>query len=786
MTKAFLKWSCATVIGALLMPFIVFLCSLTMLRQIPPLSAAAVAAGICFFAWTLYLNFNKYKSSLESFLDRVSDCQWRWIQELPERSVVPCIFLTAALSLYLELSVIRWQAGLFEIFSFYKNFGMLSCFAGLGIGYCISRSKQSLLICTAPLLAVQQLVLISLRYGVNIALLRSIRTLPVHEQLNMGMSDTVSWTENIALYVMLSVVISLTILAFVPIGQLCGQFMSRTTSLKSYGTNLLGSLCGIIMMIATSAFNTPPAIWFAIVYTGLALWTIHDKPSTRVWLGSSLVAMLALCWNVEFGYERVFSPYQLLERGPEIHGWSSLRAAGLYYQRALDLSLSARRAYPDLEKQGSYYDLPYLLKPAPANVAVCGAGLGNDVATALRNGAGTVYAAEIDPCIAKWGKMYHPEAPYSNPRVHLLIDDARAFMRQTQKQFDLIVFGLLDSHTLTDSSSSLRIDSYIYTLESFKDSRAHLQKDGVMALSFAVTSKDLMQKLYRMMTIAFDGHPPVCIGTNYDDCISFFQNKDGTLQLPTYLGHRFVDLGSLLKNTPDNIDCSTDDWPFFYMKMRCWPVSYLPMLTLLVLLTYAINKSLTVEGASTTPMRKAQFFLLGAGFMLIETKAITELGLHFGNTWQITGTVIAVVLILGFLGNLIVAAKNIKDSRIPYALALCLIGFSWYLSASGGFPSTEIGKVETIAALLGPLLFSGMTFSILVSDESDVTTAMRWNLLGAIFGGILEYTAMYTGYRTLYLVATVIYGVSLVCCLLGARFATANQIGGASVPPPSN
>jgi hypothetical protein len=30
------------------------------------------------------------------------------------------------------------------------------------------------------------------------------------------------------------------------------------------------------------------------------------------------------------------------------------------------------------------------------------------------------------------------------------------------------------------------------------------------------------------------------------------------------------------------------------------------------------------------------FFLLGAGFM-VETKAITELGLSFGNTWQVVG-----------------------------------------------------------------------------------------------------------------------------------------------------
>ena len=44
----------------------------------------------------------------------------------------------------------------------------------------------------------------------------------------------------------------------------------------------------------------------------------------------------------------------------------------------------------------------------------------------------------------------------------------------------------------------------------------------------------------------------------------------------------------------------------------------------------------SVDRSSNHPLcRCGPFFLLGAGFMLVETKNITELGLGFGNSWQV-------------------------------------------------------------------------------------------------------------------------------------------------------
>ena len=68
------------------------------------------------------------------------------------------------------------------------------------------------------------------------------------------------------------------------------------------------------------------------------------------------------------------------------------------------------------------------------HVLIVGAGNGNDVAVALAQGAQSVDAVEIDPGIAEIGRRRHPNRPYQDPRVHLVVDDGRAFLQRTSTQ----------------------------------------------------------------------------------------------------------------------------------------------------------------------------------------------------------------------------------------------------------------------------------------------------------------------------------------------------------------
>ena len=47
-------------------------------------------------------------------------------------------------------------------------------------------------------------------------------------------------------------------------------------------------------------------------------------------------------------------------------------------------------------------------------------------------------------------------------------------------------------------------------------------------------------------------------------------------------------------------------------------------------------------------------FFLGAGFMLVETKAVVHMALLFGSTWMVNSVVFFAVLVMILLANLFV------------------------------------------------------------------------------------------------------------------------------------
>src|SRR5438046_7294388 len=134
--------------------------------------------------------------------------------------------------------------------------------------------------------------------------------------------------------------------------------------------------------------------------------------------------------------------------------------------------------------------------------------MGNDVAAALRNGAGQVTAVEIDPLILKLGEKYHFEKPYSSPRVRQVQDDARSYVENSRDRFDLIVFSLLDSHTTSSHFSNIRIDNYVYTVEALKAAKRLLEPNGVFIVKFQVDTPWIAGRLHGLLSNVF-GHSPL-------------------------------------------------------------------------------------------------------------------------------------------------------------------------------------------------------------------------------------------------------------------------------------
>ena len=719
------------------------------------LAALAAVLGLV-TAWAL--------GRLRPAIDALAADQATFLDRLPDRQVPWAIAASAAAALALELAVIRWQGTIWEVFAFYKNFSLLSCFAGLGLGYAMAGRDRIPSAMVLPLLAFQQVFLIALRYGLPAAVLGSLRSLPIAEQLNMG-ANNASGRALVAVYYFLGVVLLLTALAFIPLGQVCGRLLGRTAHLRGYGLNLLGSLAGVALMLGLSFAWTPPAIWFAPCFAAVVLLQASGRRPVLVGLLASLPALIALDWPVAPLSERIYSPYQLIERTNGDRGLTMIRAAGHFYQSIHDLSPGARRDHPDLVALANYYEIPGRLRPHPGRVAVVGAGTGNDVAAALRMGAGHVDAIEIDPAIVGVGRAYHPESPYEDDRVSVVVNDARTFLGATPSTYDLIVYGLLDSHTLLSQASSVRLDSFVYTVEGLRGARSHLKQGGVVSLSFCVLSPEIGRKIYLMMQEAFDGKPPICIWSRTNASVVFAQSKEGDLRAdPAIFAEEGIEDRSGLYADPKILaDVSTDDWPFFYMPRRIYPTSYIGMAVLILVLSALLFGSFARERPR---LGSSSYFFMGAGFMLVETKGITELGLMFGNTWQVIGIVIAAILAMAYLANLVVAGLGLRRPVAPLLMLLASLGVGLAIARAGGLPATPVGKIAAVVVLTCPMFFSGIAFSSLLAGSGEIGAALAMNLLGAMCGGLLEYNSMYFGFQSLYWIAMGLYGSAIVGHLL--------------------
>jgi hypothetical protein len=705
------------------------------------------------------VGFHRLFVRFEPHILKSSQNQAAFLETISTRFLPLAIVGSAALSLFLELAVIRWQGTIFEFFAFYKNYGLLACFAGLGLGYALSRNEEGIpLSLTLCLLAWQFGLLMFLRFGLPRPSV-SLATSPFLEQLSLGLRISTS-NQSRAVYLLLTVVFLLTALAFIPLGQVCGKLMEKTSQLSAYGLNLGGSLLGVSLMFLASWLWTPPVVWFGACFLALLFFFVRTRTTLLVGGSLALLSVMILAWPVNPLWNKVYSPYQMLEIGYSNTGLMLVRAAGHYYQRVQDLSTSN----PAFQPIRNYYDLPYRVHSGPNDVAVVGAGTGNDVAAALRSGARHVDAIEIDPAILLAGRMNHPERPYSNSRVRPIVNDARSFFRNTPDHYDLIVYGLLDSHTLLSQASSVRLDSFVYTIEGLREARSRLKETGVLSLSFAILDSRLGLKIFQMMRAAFDGKDPLCIYTEYDSSVIFLQSKNGDLSVPPALlaETHFIDASSYFRNSQFKVDISTDDWPFLYMPRRVYPLTYLITLGLVLLVSFVLYASFLQRRPQTSYL---PFFFLGAGFMLVETKGITEMGLAFGNTWQVISIAIAGVLVMSFLANAVVHRWRVSDPYLPYLFLLLSLAVGWWIARAGGLPSTALGRIATVAILTCPLFFSGIVFSALLSAESQISSVMSMNLMGAMCGGVLEYNSMYFGFRFLYVLALALYAAALLSSL---------------------
>ena len=714
------------------------------------LVAASICVTLIILAIVAYINRSLWWPYLLGRLNQHTD----HIDTLSDRHAGWWILLASGLGLYIELLIIRWHASCFTLFAHFKNISLISCFLGLGIGYTMGRRRPLTTPLLLPALAIQIISFQVLKDSKIQYLLLN----PIKEQSAHGLVPISSSNQSYIIYGFLIIIFLFNMLTLIPLGQLASRIMLRRSPLVAYGWNLMGSLVGIGLFSILAYAWYPPTIWLLLGSIGVLLFLRGEFVTLAISGISVASALLLLSVPPPKGVSHLYSPYQIVtvfsEKGHPI----TLRVNHFYHQRILDLSHEAQSKNGSLRKIAKYYGLPYLLKPHPDRVLIVGSGTGNDVAAALRGGAKQVDAVEIDPAILHFGKRLHPEKPYENKRVNAIVNDARNFIRRTGENYDVIVYGLLDSHTMTSGMANTRLDSFVYTVEAFREARAKLKHDGIVCMSFSIFSREHGRKLFLMLEEAFDGMKPRVYSSIYDYAFTYVIGP-GMVHVPGNVIVPFREATQWIDNKDIVTDLSTDDWPFFYMPLRIYPTSYMLMVGILIVVSLLCVKQIVPRSGEKL---SASCFFLGAGFMLVETKGITELGLNFGNTWMVISVVITSILLMAFLANLTVSKLGTPHLLITYGL---LIG-----SLFAGFFFAQIdltvlpfalGKICMAFLLTVPLFFSGIAFSTELLRHTQVPSALSSNLMGAMLGGFLEYNSMYFGFRNLYLLAIGIYCLAL-------------------------
>lgn len=706
-----------------------------------------------FFLAILYLFKEKIKSiwnAINIYLEQHTDT----LDNISDKNIQWWIFLASALGLFAELMVIRWHASAFQLFGYFKNISLLSCFLGLGIGYSMARRKSLSILLVLPALSIQFIGMLLLRYTQLQTALQS----PISEQLTLGLAQATSFNRTLMVYGFLIMVVIFNMLTFIPFGHLVSRLMLRKPKLVAYSWNLAGSLTGILLFSLIAFFWSPPAIWFLL--TAFGVYPFIFKARKLLWLSVVSAFLAVAVFSIPFYTDRidVYSPYQLITVHLERNAPPVLQVNNVFYQRIIDLrrDSSQRVDNKKFDSQINYYDLPYLIKSEPEKVLIVGSGTGNDVAAALRGNADRIDAVEIDPVILRYGEKFHPEKPYQDERVRTILDDARHFIRKSTDKYDLIVYGLLDSHTLLSGKSSVRLDSFVYTVEGFNEAKNLLTDKGMIALSFSVLSEELGKKLFLMLQAAFDGQDPVIYKTEVGGGALLYIIGPGVPSSLDNINTPLENVTDKYKNPEIVTDISTDDWPFFYMPVRKYPVSSIMIVILLLFISLlSIRQYLPKLNASSFSITA---FFLGAGFMLVETKNITELSLAFGNTWLVISAVITGILTMAFLANLIIMKWGTPRSIITYGLLGLSLVLGMLFSTYGfiGLPDI-LAKLLSLFLLTIPLFFSGFAFSSELAIRADVSAALSANLMGAMLGGFLEYNSMYFGFSSLYIFAIIMY-----------------------------
>ena len=362
------------------------------------------------------------------------------------------------------------------------------------------------------------------------------------------------------------------------------------------------------------------------------------------------------------------------------------------------------------------YAAAYQALPGPpSRVVAIGVGGGFDILTALRFQAAEVTGVEVNGTILRLlTKDYRGyfRLWVEDPRVHLVWDEGRHFLAQSDQTYDVIQLSGVDSYSGTPGAAHVFSENYLYTREAFELYFSRLSPGGI--LHMMRLEHPTPREMLRALVTAVAALRASGIETPADHIVTLTATRGNITSLlvkrtpftseerqrleawaersphfhvsasadrnarrenpyEAFLSLGRPELERIFVGTYDfDISPTDDDRPFFFHTSFWWhvfPTSPLIWGTVPVmeysLILLAVAVGLTSFVVVLVPLRRLTrarrppglfryglfFTLIGVGFMAIEMAFLQRFGLLLGHPSYALSVVLAVLLFSSGIGS---------------------------------------------------------------------------------------------------------------------------------------
>lgn len=394
-----------------------------------------------------------------------------------------------------------------------------------------------------------------------------------------------------------------------------------------------------------------------------------------------------------------------------------------------------------------------------------GAGGGKDVFQALLAGAGKAYAVEVNPFINELmtdGILKNFSGNlYNNPRVTVVSEDGRIFIKQYQGKFDFICSFSSNSYAALASGAFALAENFLYTKEAILDYWNVLSDDGIILIehhfyiprmfSAAVDAlENKTQNIHNHIAVFHfpEFHRDIMIISKKPLDDSFYRQAFGDFNNPRNHGIMLVypantanvftkiaDNGwrTASKNEITNISPPTDNSPFVN-QMGLWknfsfdklgkieaheffgfPLSQLIIVIILIIVLLIITPIMLLpyrrKGKKLNAKEWIFFFAIGYGFMSAEVMLIQKYTFFIGTGVYSLIIILLTLLLLSGIGSRFSEIFNIKIIIPAIVILLLLEIFAFETLRSSIITYSLPIRLLITFLLIAPLgFFMGMPF----------------------------------------------------------------------------